>query len=71
VRENIQALRTVAGIAFRYIDELNVAEREHVLIALVEVLPEQEATSAEAALFALRVARRCQLELAGILKPVA
>jgi len=65
------ALRTVACIALRNIDEVNVAQREQVLIALVEVLPEAEASIANEALVALRESRRLQMQLAGLVLGVA
>ena len=65
------ALRTVACIALRHIEEIDAAQREQVLIALVEVLPEREATLANDALVALRESRRLQMELTGMLLGVA
>jgi hypothetical protein len=61
------ALRTVACLALRHIDDVNPAQREQVLIALVEVLPEREAAVANDALQALRNARRLQMELNDLL----
>jgi hypothetical protein len=57
------AQRTAATIAFRHIDEVSVSEREHVLIALIDALPEAEAAVAEQMLFHMREERRLQLEL--------
>ncbi len=65
------ALRTVATIALRHIDDVNLAQREQVLIALVEVLPEREAAVANEALVALRESRRLQMELTGMVLGVA
>jgi vesicle coat complex subunit len=65
------ALRTAAVIALRHIDEVNVAQREQVLVALVEVLPEAEAAVANEALIALRECRRLQMQLTGLLLGVA
>ena len=61
------ALRTAACVAFRHIDEINEHEREAVLVALVEVLPEPDAELAQSALFHFRKQRDFQLQLAGIL----
>lgn len=65
------ALRTVACLALRHIDDVNPAQREQVLIALVELLPEREAALANDALVALREARRLQMELTGMVLGVA
>ncbi len=61
------AQRTAAVIAFRHVGEVTEREREHVLIALIDALPEAEAELAERMLFHLREERRLQLELALIL----
>ena len=65
------ALRTVAEIALRHIDEVDASQREQVLIALVEVLPPREALLANDALVALRESRRLQMELTGMVLGVA
>lgn len=57
------AYRTAACIAFRHIDEVSEGEREHVLIALVDILPETEAKLAEQMLYHMREERRLQHEL--------
>jgi hypothetical protein len=57
----------VACLALRHIDEVNLAQREQVLIALVEVLPEREALLANDALQSLRESNRLQMELTGML----
>jgi hypothetical protein len=57
------ALRTAACLAFRHIHEVGASEREQVLIALIEVLPEAEAALAEQVLFHAREERRLQMEL--------
>lgn len=61
------ALRTAACLAFRHIDEVGEGEREKVLIALIEVLPEAEAQVAEQVLFHAREERKLQMRLALIL----
>lgn len=61
------ALRTAARIAFRHIAEVGETEREQVLVALIEVLPEADAAIAEQMLFHFREQRRFQLKLALIL----
>jgi hypothetical protein len=58
------ALRTAACLAFKHIDEVGASEREGVLVALVEVLPDAEARLAEQMLFHFREERKFQLELA-------
>lgn len=62
------ALRTAACLAFRHIGEVSESEREAVLMALVEVLPEREGELAERMLFHLREERRLQLELGLLLE---
>lgn len=64
------ALRVVACIAFRHIAELPEYQREQVLVALVEVLPETEAVHAQEALYHLREQRKCQLTLKAILEGI-
>lgn len=63
----IAAQRTVACIAFRHIDETNESQREQVLLALIESLPEGEAKLAQDALYHFREHRRLQMQLAEIL----
>lgn len=59
--------RAVACIAFRHIDEACTDEREQILIALIEALPETEAKLAQDALFHLREANKAQMQLALVL----
>jgi hypothetical protein len=63
------AARVAACFAFRQIEAATEAEREAVLVALVETLPEGEAKIAQDALFNLREARRLQMELRAVLIP--
>ena len=62
-----RAVCAAACIAFRHIDEVSEGEREQVLMALVELLPDAEAEIADRTLFHFREQRKAQLELAGIL----
>lgn len=64
------ARRTAACIAFRHINDVSEREREHVLVALMDVLPEREGKLAQDALFALRESRRLQLELHALVEGV-
>jgi hypothetical protein len=66
--ENPQAVRTLARIAFSQIGSVSESEREQVLIALVELLPEGEAIHAEQALYHLREQRKAQLTLRAVLE---
>ena len=59
--------QAVACLAFRHIDEARTDEREHILIALIETLPEAEAKLAQDALFHLRAANKAQMQLALVL----
>lgn len=60
---NNAAHRIAACIAFRHIAEVSEHEREQVLIALIDLLPEREAELAERMLFHFREQRRIQMEL--------
>lgn len=63
-----KALRAAACIAFRYCDQLPESEREQVLVALIEVLPDREAELAQTVLFHLQHQRKHQLELKAIIE---
>lgn len=58
------AHQRAAILAFHHIKEVSEHDREQVLIALIDSLPEPEAEKAERALFYLREDRKAQFELA-------
>lgn len=62
------ALCVAVTVALRQLDSLCERDREQVLLAAVEVMPEAKARAAQDALFALREARRLQMELVGLIQ---
>jgi hypothetical protein len=70
MREHSPAVCAAVKIAHRQFDALNDAEREQVLIALVETGADCEAGAANDALYYSREARKAQLKLKGILEGV-
>lgn|GEM_PF-4852380 len=61
------AMCTAAVVAFRHIGDVDISERESVLVTLIELLPESEAELAEGVLYHLRESNKKQLKLLGIL----
>lgn len=66
--EHSNGVRIMARLAFGQLDTVTEPEREQVLLALQELLPDGEAELAEQALYHLREQRRAQLTLRGLLE---